>query len=150
VYNIPQHEAIDVIDGRSYFFIGDSLLLEEGFLQSFHLMPSRILHRIFPAEKLSNIDFYQNLISSNHKTILLIDKPFCNRSNLPRIKVDLLIITQNPDILIGQLAQQFDSDQYIFDASNPLWKINKWKKECENLHLRHYSIPEQGAFMMEL
>jgi len=150
VYNIPQHEAIDVIDGRSYFFIGDSLLWKEGFLQNFYLIPSRTMHRIFPAEKLSNIDVYHNLISSNHKTILLIDRPLRNCAQMPKIKVDALIITQNPDILVAQLAQQFDSDQYIFDASNPLWKINKWKKECENLHLRHYSIPEQGAFMMEL
>jgi competence protein ComEC len=43
VYNVPQHKAIDIIEGRNYQFIGDSILLEDGFLQNFHLKSSRIL-----------------------------------------------------------------------------------------------------------
>jgi competence protein ComEC len=38
----------------------------------------------------------------------------------------------------------------VFDASNSLWKISKWKKECDALNLRFFSIKEQGAFVMNL
>jgi competence protein ComEC len=38
----------------------------------------------------------------------------------------------------------------VFDSSNPLWKIREWKKQADSLHLRHHSVPEQGAFQMAL
>ncbi|HET7898564.1 MAG TPA: ComEC/Rec2 family competence protein, partial [Flavisolibacter sp.] len=37
VYNVPKHPAIDIINGRSYYFLGDSLLLSDGFERNFHL-----------------------------------------------------------------------------------------------------------------
>ena len=36
VYNIPRHQALDFINGRNYFFKGDSDLLTNTFLQNFH------------------------------------------------------------------------------------------------------------------
>ena len=50
-----------------------------------------------------------------------------------------------------QSWQRFSIVQFIyFDASNPMWKIEKWKKDCEELHLRFHSVPEQGAFITDL
>ena len=48
------------------------------------------------------------------------------------------------------IADNFYVDEIIFDSCNYLWKINEWKKQCEQLHLRHYSTSEQGAFEMAL
>ena len=150
VYNVPQHKAMDIIEGRKYQFIGDSILLQDGFLQNFHLKPSRILNRISKVDQLSSINHQHELITSSNKKVMLIDS-YINPSIVDkRIKVDAIIISKNPKLNINQLAQAFDCDEYVFDASNPLWKINQWKKDCENLHLRHHSIPEQGAFVMEL
>ena len=52
VYNIPRHQAIDIINGRDYFFIGDSDALSDDFVTNFHLKPSRVLHRIEPVDQL--------------------------------------------------------------------------------------------------
>ena len=150
VYNVPQHKAMDLIDGRNYQFIGDSILLQNGFLQNFHLNPSRILHRTTAANLLLTINYSSHLIASSNKKIVLIDEPINNLFVDKKLKVDVIIISQNPKLNISQLIQAFDCNEFIFDASNPLWKINQWKKDCENLHLRHLSIPEQGAFVMEL
>jgi competence protein ComEC len=150
IYNVPKHRAIDIIDGRKYQFIGDSTLMEDSFLQNFHLKPSRILQHIELADNLKNIVYDYNVISSSQGNIILLDSPISYLFFSKKIKVNAIIISGNPKIYISQLANLFDCNQYIFDASNPLWKINKWKKDCENLHLRHYSIPEQGAFEMEL
>jgi competence protein ComEC len=150
VYNISQYQAIDIIDGRKYQFLGDSILREDGFLRNFHLNGSRILHRVNAADSLNSINCKNNIIISAHKNILVIDKPVYASFTPKKIKIDVIVISKNPGLYIKQLADVFDCDQYVFDASNPLWKINKWKKDCENLHLRHYSIPEQGAFVMDL
>lgn len=72
-------------------------------------------------------------------------------SALPeKINVDYIIISKNPKLFIPNLAAVFNCGVYIFDASNPLWKIEKWKKDCEELHLRFHSVPEQGAFVTDL
>ena len=42
VYNVPQHQAIDFINGSHYKFIGDSVLFVDGMLQNFHIKPGRI------------------------------------------------------------------------------------------------------------
>jgi len=64
--------------------------------------------------------------------------------------VDILIIAHNPRIYINQLQQAFECKLIVFDSSNPLWKIQLWKKDCDSLHLRFHSIPENGAFVMDL
>ena len=64
--------------------------------------------------------------------------------------VDIIILSGNPKIYLTQLAAAFDCKQYVFDSSNPLWKIQYWKKDADNLHLRHHSTSEQGAFKVDL
>jgi len=51
---------------------------------------------------------------------------------------------------IDQLQQAFDCKLIVFDSSNPLWKIQLWKKDCDSLHLRFHSTSENGAFVMDL
>ena len=66
------------------------------------------------------------------------------------MNIDYIIISKNPKLFIPKLALVFNVGVYIFDASNPMWKIEKWKKDCEELHLRFHSVPEQGAFVTDL
>lgn len=147
VYNVPQHKAIDIINANSFYFLGDSVLLEDDFLQNFHLKPARILYRIKP----ENISVIQtNAFQFNNKNILIIDEklnPFVKIPN--KINVDLIILQKNPNISFKQLNNTFNCNYYVADATNSLWKINKWKKDCENLHLRLHSVQEQGALIMD-
>ena len=151
VYNVPQHQSIDFINGNAYKFIGDSVLLADGMLQNFHLKPGRIALQLdkevdsIPALHANNL-FYQ----FENKKILLIDKPIVFEHAQQKINVDYIIISKNPKLYIPQLAKVFNCSQFIFDGSNSLWKIAKWKKDCEQLHLRCYSVPEQGAFIVDL
>lgn len=151
VYNVPQHQSIDFINGNTYKFIGDSVLSADGMLQNFHLKPGRIALQLnkkvdfIPALHQTN-----NLYLFNNKKILLIDQPIIFQPAEQKINVDYIIISKNPKLYIPQLAQAFNCRQFIFDGSNSLWKIAKWKKDCEQLHLRCYSVPEEGAFVMDL
>jgi competence protein ComEC len=150
VYNVPQHQAIDIIDGRHYQFIGDAELNEDGFLRNFHLKPSRILNRLSASNESVSLAVQHHLICSANKTVFIVDKPVHASKHQEKIKINTLIISNNPRLSIGQLVTAIDFDEIVFDSSNPLWKINKWKKDCDRLHLRHHSIAEQGAFEMDL
>jgi competence protein ComEC len=145
VYNVPQHKAIDVITGNQYSFIGDDVLLEDDFLQNFHLKPSRILNRIHLNQQLNSSSSSFNF---NNKKIVIIKNSILN---LPtnKIDADLIIIQDNPSLSFTQLNKVFNCNNYVADASNSLWKIKKWKKDCENLHLRLHSVQEQGTYIME-
>jgi len=151
VYNVPQHKAIDFINGNRYQFVGDSILLEDALLQNFHLKPGRIAQqlnkRTDPLDGIFNAGmFYQ----FNNKKILIADKAMVFDAVAQKIDLDLLIISKNPKLNIAQLAKIFNCRQIIFDASNPPWKIEKWKKECRSLNLEFYSIPETGAFIYNI
>jgi competence protein ComEC len=67
-----------------------------------------------------------------------------------KMNLDYIIISKNPRLDLADLAKVFDCKQYIFDASNSSWKIEQWKKECEELHLHFHSVSEQGAFVINL
>lgn len=83
------------------------------------------------------------------RRILLLDSTM-HFSGKEKKGIDLLVISKNPKVSIAELADCFSIRQVVFDASNSLWKIGKWKKECELLHLPCHSVPDQGAFVTDL
>jgi competence protein ComEC len=150
VYNVPKHSAIDLIEGRQYKFLGDSVLINDGFLRNFHIKPSRTLHRISPANKLKNFNINGNLISCNGKTILLIKEGFVMPTLKAKLNVDVIVLTGNPTVYLKDLHQTFNCKYYVFDSSNPFWKIAYWKKDADSLHLQHHNTLVNGAFVMNL
>ena len=151
VYNVPQHRAIDFVSGNEYSFIGDSILLHEGLLSNFHLKPGRIsLQMNRQTDSMQNLFIHPPFYQFGNKRILVYDGSVNFSPTQQKINVDIIIISKNPKLYIPQLAAAFNCEQYVFDASNSLWKIGKWQKDCEALHLQWYSIPEQGAFVSDL
>lgn len=151
VYDVPRHQAIDFISGNTYQFVGDSLLLKDGMLQNFHLQPTRIAWRL--KEKTDSIPgiFQNNMFYQfNNKKIVIADRPFSCIASAQKIDVDIIIFSKNPSLSISQMASVFNCKQFIFDASNSLWKIGKWKKQCEELHLPFHSVPDKGAFVLDV
>ena len=150
VYNVPQKRAIDLIDGRKYFFVGDSDLLADDFIRNFHIKPSRVLHRIEPAINFENFQQQENLINYNSKKILTIRETKYFAPLEEKIPVDLLLISGNPKLYFNKLAETFSVKQVVFDGSCPAWKINYWKKDCDSLHIPYHDVSEKGAFVMNL
>jgi competence protein ComEC len=151
VYNVPQHKAIDFINGNSYQFIGDSILLEDGLLQSFHLKPSRIDQQLdYRTDSLINLFKHGNFYQFNNKRIGIVSKPIILNSNEKKIQLDLLVISKNPRLSIADLRKIFNCNHYVFDASSPAWKIEIWIAECKAMKLNFYSIPANGAFVYDV
>jgi competence protein ComEC len=150
VYNVPQHQSIDFISGRDYVFKGDSILQEDGFLQNFHLKPSRIMHRISEENSVSDLERGYNIFQLGDKRILILDQNISFTPIQTKIKADVIVISKNPSLKISNLENVFDCNQWVFDASNSNWKINKWEKECEQLHLSCFDVVDKGAFVLNL
>lgn len=150
VYNVPQHQAIDIVDGGTYRFDGDRELLQDAFLRNFHLKPSRILHRLDIDSKTNDTDGENKYFTFRSKKIMLIDTPVLFSRPSYRMPVDLLVISKNPRIDLPMLANSFDVKQVVFDGSVPLWKLNKWKRICDSLGIPSYAVNEKGAFVMDL
>ena len=145
VYNVQQHQAIDFISGDTYQFLGDSILLVDGVLQNFHLKPARILMELNKRTDSMSAIFRQDIFFHfGNKTVAVIDKPLQFEPVQQKIDVDIIIISKSPKLYIAQLAAVFNCKQYVFDASNSLWKIGKWQKDCEELHLRSYSVRKRA------
>jgi competence protein ComEC len=147
---VPQRRAVDFIEGSSYQFTGDSVLLEDGLLQNFHLKPARTAMQLTRrSNQLVDTDSNQRIFTFGNKRMLLIDTAVVYEPPAQKIPVDIIVLSKNPKLYISQLAGVFDCKMYVFDASNSLWKINYWKKDCEKLLLRCHSVAEQGAFVVE-
>ncbi len=150
VYHIPRYRSIDIFEGKKYLFIGDSPMSAKSQLSGFHLAPSRLMHGAGPSNALPNTNMDGHVILSNGKRILLIDSNFSIQPSFTKIPVDIILISHNPPIRMANLKALFDCNLYVFDGSNPLWKIRYWKKDADSLHLRHYSTWEQGALEVDL
>jgi competence protein ComEC len=147
VYNIPKQQAIDVIEGNSFTFIGNSGMAQNIQIRNFYLQPARIQNGTEEGI-LKHTLVSPHWLRSAHKSVVLIDKSVILQAVTRKIPVDLVIFSGDPRISLSQLTAIFDCQQYVFDNSSPLWKIRQWKKQADSLHLRHHSVPEQGAFEM--
>jgi competence protein ComEC len=148
VYNIPQHAAIDMVAGRQYRFMGDEELLTDGFLQNFHLKPSRVLHQMQPAPSLPNVTGAANVMQLGNIKLVIVN----NRIHLfdtAFIQPQVVVLTRNPAIKLEEINAVFHPEIIVADATNKFYKINQWQQEAARLHLRFHPVSEQGAFVMK-
>lgn len=150
VYNVPKHQAIDFISGREYVFKGDSLLLEDPFLQNFHLKPSRIAHRIARTDTSENLLQAANLFRFGNTSLLVIDKAFPSAKLINKIPVDLIVLSNNPRISAQELVTLFNCHTIIIDATNSRWNTRSWQQDCHKLGISCHAVTNQGAFVLNL
>jgi competence protein ComEC len=150
IYNVPQKQAMDLINGRTYFFIGDKDLLADDFVRNFHIKPSRILHRTEGAGSTGFSLSENNLLSLGNKKIMILNETSRFTPATEPIALDLLIISGNPKLYFDQLIKTFSVKQVVFDGACPAWKIKYWKKDCDSLHIPVHDVSEEGAFIMNI
>ena len=150
VYNVPQRQAIDVVEGRYYHFIGDSALLLDDFARNFHLKPSRILHRSKPGNTTGSPNSGHHVFICGKKQILILDHPVSSGVLPEKPTIDLMVISKNAGTQLPYLANRFSIHQIVFDGSNRHFRLNAWKKQCDSLSIPYHDVAESGAFVMNL
>lgn len=151
IYNISRLKAVDFIDGDQLVFTGDTILNKEGLQRNFHLKPARIvLQASRQVESMPSLRHKNGYYQFCNKKILLLDNTTTLQPVGKPIDVDLLLFSHNPDVDITTLMKLVKPACIVFDASNSLWKIEKWKSACEELNLRCHSVAEEGAFVLDV
>jgi competence protein ComEC len=150
LYHAPKYTAIDILEGLGHRYIGDRQLERNSILKNNYLAPTRTLYRAGRPLVQTKMILRAPFLISRHKKVLLVHPrlPFPKLYMVP--KIDLIIFSGKPSIPFIEIAKRYPTTILVFDSSNPLWKIQLWKKEAERLHLRHHSVPEQGAFEYNL
>lgn len=148
VYHIPGQQAVDFIFGSSYWFKGDSAVRENGFLQNFHLDPSRILFNI-KEKKAAPFAYRHPFYFFEGRTILLLDSGYRFLPGNDPLPVDVLVLSHNPRIYFTEQAKTFQIKQVVADGSNPAWKMKLWRADCDSLKIPFYETAEDGAFILD-
>jgi len=150
VYNVPKLSAVDFIAGNTVHFAGDSVALKDAFLKNFNLKPARIKNRVYQTKDII-LPYVNNFILNiNSSKILILDEPFVSRTLTQKIVVNILILSKKIKQSPAELSDLFKCDFIVADSSVPIWQSAKWKKEFEQLHLRFFSVAQQGAFTLKL
>nr|WP_173003084.1 ComEC/Rec2 family competence protein [Chitinophaga sp. SYP-B3965] len=92
----------------------------------------------------------ETLIQFEGKRILRLTGRLPNKPPAKRIKIDYILLSHNPRVDISRLHDYFIYELIIFDDSNAPFLIRKWKSACKKLPLRFFSVPDEGAFVVNL
>jgi competence protein ComEC len=150
VYNVPKQSAIDIFSSNTCLFAGDSTLLKDAFLKNFNLKPSRVKNRVYSTENTLLPNIENCILSINTSKVLVLGKAVFTHRPKEKIGLTILILSHNTIQTPVEINNLFKCDYIIADSSIPVWKSTKWKKEFEQLHLRFYSVAQDGAFTVNL
>ncbi len=150
VYNVPRFRAVDFINATDLYFSGDSLLITDGVLRNFHLKPSRIaMQAVHNRSELPGLKLVNGIFLYQGKTILLADSSSHFQASNNTIPIDVLVVSRTAPFM-NSLLKSFRPKIIVCDGTNSLWKIARYKKECEELHLPFHAVSEQGAYVLNI
>lgn len=152
VYNIPGHTVIDIIQGRKAAMVSGEALADS--LYDRYLRPAHDLYGVRQKQRLSGsqedsciFPGFRVLFAGN-KRLVLVDSLLPEGYLQKKITTDYLLLSHDPHVDIRQLERIFRVGRYIFDASNSRRNIQRWKSDCYMLTLRFFSVPDQGAYVV--
>ncbi|WP_170117362.1 ComEC/Rec2 family competence protein [Chitinophaga ginsengisoli] len=152
VYNIPGHTWVDVIRAHRLTNAGDKEVMSNDSLYNRYLRPAYVLYGM--KQRLCTNDVVKpafaglQVLSLGQKRLVIIDSILPWVIPQKKFRTDYLLLSHNPRVDIRQLEKMFEVGCYIFDASSRLRNIQQWKSDCYVLTLRFFSVPDQGAYVV--
>jgi competence protein ComEC len=150
VYNIPGYQAMDFMEGKDITFRADKALLSNNPVMQNTLVPARMLFHSVGKDTIRNFIQINQFIQYYNTKIAVIDRNNGFEDQRISFPVDYVLLSHNPDPDFQRIKNIFSPKLLIFDASNPLWKIKQWKTACDSLHLRCFSVQEEGAWVADI
>ena len=167
VYNLGRYSAINFIDKTDNILLSnvyaDKINLQYA-TKNFWLKLGVDKEKFIDINKLNNnylfssfwtinnptFFFYNNYVKFHNLRIAIINKDFKPFNAKNKLKLNYIVIRDNPNIRIEKLLKMYDFDIIIFDSSNSKFKINKWENECKKLNVTFHNVKNQGAFIKYL
>jgi competence protein ComEC len=146
VYNVRQKSAIEFTQGiyhqailSNNFSQGD----EKNALWSTH----KVWHLTTETDR-KELPQGTSLFKVNNKVILMLNdtRSFAQQA----LKADVVVLSGNCKIKLADVYNKYKVPIVVADASNAMWKIEKWQKEAATLPLRFHSTSKNGAFVQFL
>ncbi len=157
IYSIYKHTAIDFFDGEKAWSLLDTTL--EAKALKYAVEGNRYANGIEQVETLRLEDtaavftdhfFYKNGLAQFYdKRLLVLDGPLAHEAG-DKIQLDFLLLRNTPKVELEDLAEQFDFELLVFDASNKRWRVDDWKAECDSLGISYYDLDVDGALVVDL
>jgi competence protein ComEC len=147
VYNVSAYTAVDVIASRQLLFVGDTALLHNKAARERSLEPARMRYRAAPGRP-GVVKREGPFICAGTTRMVIVDSSWRYFVPGKKFRTDYILLSHHPKLNIMQLKDMFVFKMIIFDASNPFWQIQQWKNECSALTLRCFSVPDQGAYLI--
>jgi competence protein ComEC len=91
-----------------------------------------------------------NYLLYKNKRIAIIDSIPKTAGDCMKLKIDYLVIRNNPKLQIKDLQKLYQPEIIIIDGSNSIYKTDKWLAECEKAGLKAYSVKDNGAYIIDL
>ncbi len=147
VYNMSKYQCIDFIDGKKYEFAGSREFDQNMGMANFYLKPTRLY---FGATDTALLTARINDVYAFKDQLLLVADSNYNFAPAKQLaQINVLVLSQGAPKL-DKVVQTFSPQWVVIDGTHSLWKTEQYIKQCEALHLRHYSTRQQGAFVYNL
>lgn len=157
IYNIPKTSAIDFISAKR-----NILLTDTAFAKNEKALLYRVKHNLWNLginnTKIISENIKTNYLSINNNFIQFYDLRMTKINAINNFKIvakdpihlDYLIISENPKLQISEIFKQYNARIIVFDSSNSIYNIRKWKTECKLLNQAYYSVVDSGALIVSL
>jgi hypothetical protein len=159
VYHTPKGTyAYDFICGKENLLLASDLLTNNYKSMQFHILHNWWENRV-AYNHISQFDkhfqyekgkiFFQknNFICFFDKRIVILDAEDHKRYKGKKIKVNFVVLNNNPEIKLQDISDYFECDMIIADCTNSYQNINRWKREAVSRDIKFWNVSEIGAFV---
>lgn len=160
VYAVPKTYAYDFIAGKSNILFAPKTLTANYSQMQFHIMHNwwendirqHFNNPYYSRKFIKGKNFFQheNFIQFNDLRVAIIDNNFRKKTTPNKLKVDYIVLQNNPKISIQQLQLFFDDALIIADGSNKNYKLKYWQQEADSFTIPFHNINEKGAFVLNI
>jgi len=165
-YSTGKQSAVGFINGKEQIVLADSLLIKDVKAVKFQLDGARSLYGISTVnafaldtitayyqhipEEITILQSKGNNFLFHGKRMVIIDSIPNVRGTCTKLKVDYLVIRNNPKLRITDLQQFYQPECVIIDGTNSFYKTEKWMAEFKKAGLKVYSVRNSGAYIVDL
>lgn len=160
VYNIRKTSLVQFIKGNTAINISDDSLYNTdayNYAADMHTLNNGIKELRFHSHNSPQINNYNFLYRKEeffffgNKVLVFLNNKEQSRYKSPEsFKTDCVILSNNAYFYIDDIKNLYNPAIVIFDSSNKLNRIERWKEECDTLDLAYHSVPESGAYILEI
>jgi competence protein ComEC len=158
LYQVNRHFLFDFYDGPQQVTWSDSISTRR---ERFAAQANRWAHGIRAETRLSPA-FDQPFRGPNllvrppfvqffeKKLVVLAQRDQLSPPGTAPVPVDVLILRNNVNVRLEECLRQYPTPLVVFDASNGIGRVQRWKDTCRALNLDFHDVRQQGAWALDI